>query len=326
MTHAQNFRTFSTWADVVGLVEGDRYLVVAPFFHAFGLKAGWLACLLRGAVIVPLATLDPARVREVVQAERITVLPGPPAVYQTLLEQGGLSGASLRLAVTGAANVPVELVRRMRDELGFRDVLTAYGLTECCGVATMCRREDDLDRVASTCGRAIPGVALRVVGADGAELPSGEAGEVEVSGYNVLSGYVDDPAATSAALHDGWLRTGDLGVLDADGYLRIVDRLKDLVIVGGFKVAPAEVEAVLRRHPAIADVAVVGAPDARLGEVTVAFYVARGSVTSDELWAFSREHMANFKVPRSFVPLDALPRNAGGKVLKTELRRGLVDR
>jgi acyl-CoA synthetase (AMP-forming)/AMP-acid ligase II len=293
---------------------------VNPFFHTFGYKAGLLACLLRGATVVPQAVFDVATTLRLVAAERITVLPGPPALYVSLLDHPDRDRydlSSLRVAVTGAAVVPVALVERMRAELAFRTVLTAYGLTECGGTATMCRPEDDAVTVATTSGRAIPGVEVRVVGR------AGEPGEVLLRGYGVMRGYFEDEAATKSTVDpDGWLHTGDVGVLDARGYLRITDRLKDMYIVGGFNVYPAEVEQVLARHPGVAEAAVVGVPDARLGEVGRAFVVARPGASPDpaELVGFCRERLANYKVPRSVVLVDSLPRNAGGKVVKSALR------
>lgn len=326
-THAQSLRAYGDWVAVTGLSEADRYLVVAPFFHCFGYKAGWLACLLSGAVCLPQPVFDVAQVLERIPKDRISVLPGPPALYETLLARPDLGLhdlSSLRLAVTGAAVVPVSLVHAMRDTLGFETVITGYGLTEATGIATMCRFDDDPETIAQTSGRPIPDVAVRVVDAEGAELPAGEPGAVEVRGYNVMAGYLDDPAATAEAITaDGWLKTGDIGVLNARGYLRITDRVKDMFLVGGFNAYPAEIEQALARHEAILDVAVIGVPDGRLGEVGMAFVVLRAGQSLDEsgLIAWSRGVMANFKVPRRVAFIEALPRNASGKVLKTELRK-----
>ena len=333
-THAQSLRTFATWAQIVGLTEGDRYLVVNPFFHTFGYKAGILACLMSGATIVPLPLFDVDRVLETVETEAITVLPGPPTLYQSILDHPARTGAdlsSLRLAVTGAAVVPVELVRRMASELAFSTVLTAYGLTESTGVVTMCRRGDPPEIIAGTSGRAIPGVEVRVIDDSGSRLPAGKPGEVVVRGYTVTAGYLDDPEATAQTIDAaGWLHTGDIGIQDDQGNLRITDRKKDMFIVGGFNVYPAEVEAVLSRHEAVAQVAVVGVPDERMGEVGQAFVVPRSDISDldalpGELLAWARREMANYKVPRSVTVVQSLPANASGKVLKTELRRMAVE-
>jgi HIP---CoA ligase len=327
-THAQSLRTFGTWSSVVGLGAGDRYLIVNPFFHTFGYKAGILACLMAGATVVPEAVFDAGAVMERIAAERISVLPGPPTLYQTLLHDPRRSEhdlSSLRLGVTGAAVVPVELVKAMGDELGFTTVLTAYGLTESCGTVTMCRRTDPPEIVAHTSGRAIPGLEVRAV-VDGQPVPTGEPGEIVVRGYTVMSGYWDDEEATAEAIDaDGWLHTGDVAVMDEAGNVTITDRLKDMYVVGGFNAYPAEIEALLRNHEGVAAVAVVGIPDARMGEVGCAYVVpaAPGS-DPDELGrsilSWSRGTMANYKVPRGVVLVDALPVNASGKVLKRELR------
>ncbi|HEU5033864.1 MAG TPA: FadD3 family acyl-CoA ligase [Mycobacteriales bacterium] len=325
-THAQTLQVFATWSDVVGLSAGDRYLVVNPFFHTFGYKAGIIACLLRGATIVPQPVFDVPATLELIARERISVLPGPPTLYQSILDHPDrhrFDLSSLRLAVTGAAIVPVALIERMRAELTFHTVLTAYGLTEATGTVTMCRRGDDPVTIATTSGRAIPDTEVRVVSTDNEPVPPGEAGEVVVRGYNVMRGYFEDPEATALAIDaDGWLHTGDIGVLDAAGNLRITDRLKDMYVVGGFNAYPAEIEQVLATHPAVAESAVVGVPDERLGEVGKAFVVPRpgAEVDIDELISFARERMANYKVPRSVEVVETLPRNASGKVLKFALR------
>jgi len=256
-----------------------------------------------------------------VQEHRITVLPGPPTIYQTILDHPSrrdFNLTSLRFAVTGAATVPVVLIERMQSELDFDIVLTAYGLTEASGFGTMCRTDDDPVTVATTCGRPIAGFELRIDSPD-----DGEAGEVLLRGENVMLGYLDDPAATAAAIDaDGWLHTGDIGTVDAAGNLTITDRLKDMYICGGFNVYPAEVEQVLARLPGVADAAVIGVPDERLGEVGRAFVVARPGADLDDTTVIShtRKHLANFKIPRTVVFLAELPRNAAGKVVKPVLR------
>jgi len=329
-THAQTLRVFETWADIVGLRAGDRYLVINPFFHTFGYKAGWVACLLTGATVIPQAVFDVPEAMDRIAEERITVLPGPPTLFQSILDHPDRAGhdlSSLRLAVTGAAVVPVELIRRMRHELTFQTVITAYGLTEATGTVTMCRPEDDPETIATTSGRAIPDTECRVVDDHGGEVAPGQPGEVVTRGYHVMRGYLDDPGATAEAIDaEGWLHTGDVGVMDDRGYLRITDRKKDLFIVGGFNAYPAEIEGILLRHPAVSQVAVIGIPDDRMGEVGMAFVVPRPGQTVDgaEVIAWAREQMANYKVPRRVEVVDALPLNASGKVLKTELRTRLA--
>jgi len=326
--HEQNVRAFTAWSEFVGLESGDRYLIVNPFFHAFGYKAGWLACVLTGARISPLAAFDAAAALDRIERERITVLPGPPTLFQSLLAHESLPRrdlSSLRLAVTGAATVPPALIEQMHDVLGFETVVTGYGLTESMGIVTMCRRGDSVERIALTCGVPIPGVEVRCVDEQGRTVQRGAAGEVLVRGYNVMRGYLDDPVATAEAIDaEGWLHTGDVGVLDAEGYLRITDRRKDMFIVGGFNCYPAEIEKIMAAHPDVAQVAVIGVPDPRLGEVGKAFVVRRAgaALEAGTLTAWCRDNMANYKVPRQVEFVDALPTNAAGKVQKFALRAG----
>jgi acyl-CoA synthetase (AMP-forming)/AMP-acid ligase II len=326
LTHAQTLRAYRDWSEVVGLREHDRYLIVNPFFHAFGYKAGWLASLMMGATVLPQSVLDPEQVFERIPRDGITVLPGPPTLYQTILNhpaRGEHDLSSLRLSVTGAAPTPVELILRMREELTFETIITGYGLTETCGIATMCRYDDDPETIANTSGRAIPGVDVRVVDDDGREVARGEPGEVVIRGYNVMRGYLDEPEETAATVDvDGWLHTGDVGVMDDHGYLRITDRTKDMFIVGGFNAYPAEIENLFLRHEKVAQAAVVGVPDERMGEVGMAFVVLRpgAEATPNELVEWSRAEMANYKAPRYVELVDELPLNAMGKVLKYELR------
>lgn len=326
ITHAQSLRCYDVWSELAGLREGDRYLIVNPFFHTFGYKAGIIACLLRGATMVPQPVFNVDTVLANIAAERISVLPGPPTLHQSLLDHPQRDHhdlSALRLVVTGAAVVPLQLVERLRGELRIATVLTAYGLSEASGLVTMCRRGDPAATIAETSGRAIPDTEVVIRDAEGRARPAGEVGEIAVRGHHVMRGYFEDPHETAKAITpDGWLLTGDVGFMDADGNLRITDRIKDMFIVGGFNAYPAEIEQLLGLHPDIADVAVVGIPDPRLGEVGKAYAVRRpgSTLTADDLIAWSRREMANYKVPRTVEFVPELPRNASGKVLKRELR------
>ena len=319
--HRQTIAVSAAWAQIGGVTAEDRYLVVNPFFHSFGYKIGIVVGLLTGATLYPVATFDLDATMDLIERERITVLPGAPTIFTSLLDAPGRAArdlSSLRLSITGAAVVPVVLIERMRaaapEGLGIDNVYTAFGMTEAV-VVTMCREGDPDELVATTCGRAIPGVETRI----------GDGGELLVRGDIVMLGYLDDPAATAEAIDaDGWLHTGDVGSLDDAGNLRITDRLKDMYISGGFNVYPAEIEQALARHPSVADVAVIGVPDERMGEVGKAFVVRRpdATVSADDVIAFARERLANYKTPRQVEFVDVLPRNAAGKVLKTALRDG----
>jgi acyl-CoA synthetase (AMP-forming)/AMP-acid ligase II len=261
-----------------------------------------------------------------VAEERITMLPGPPTVFQAILNHPDFASfdlSSLRLAVTGAAVVPVLIIRRMRDELRFENVVTGYGLTETTGTVSMCRHDDPPEVIAETVGRPLPGVEVRVVDDERRDVAQGQPGELLVRGFNVMKGYFNNPTATAEAIDaDGWLATGDVGLVDGGGNIRITDRKKDMFIVGGFNAYPAEIENALLGHPAVAQVAVVGVPDERLGEVGLAFVVARPgmAVDPDEVVAWCKPRLANFKVPRRVIVVDSLPLNPSGKVMKFVLR------
>jgi acyl-CoA synthetase (AMP-forming)/AMP-acid ligase II len=330
--HRATILAFSEWAKVVGLGEGDRYLIINPFFHTFGYKAGWMAAFLRGATVYPHQVFDADSVLKRIEAERITFLPGPPTLFLSMLAHPRLREfdiGSLNASCTGAAVVPPILITRMREELGFRIVTTAYGLTECGGCATLCDPADSAETIATTCGKALPGTEVRCADAEGRTVAVGEPGEVLLRGFHVMKGYFGDEVATRETIDsDGWLHTGDIGVMDERGYLRITDRLKDMFIVGGFNCYPAEIERVLSEHEAIAQVAMVGIPDERMGEVGCACVMLRPGNTLDEagLIAWSRERMANYKVPRHMLVFDGLPMNASNKVLKRELVKLAVAR
>jgi HIP---CoA ligase len=315
MNHQQTLRMYEEWATLADLREGDRYLQINPYFHTFGLKAGLITSFLRGATMLPVAVFDVDTVVDLIERERITMLPGPPTLYHSLLTVGDKSKlASLRAGVTGAADIPVELVRRIHEELPFQTLMTGYGLTEA-GNVTLSLPGDSFEDVATTAGVPCDGVEVRIA----------DDGEVLVRGYGVMQGYLDDPAATAQTIDgDGWLHTGDLGNFTDTGRLRIVGRKKDMFIVGGFNAYPAEIEGFLLSHPAVAQAAIIGVPDDRLGQVGKAFIVSspdyQGPISSEELIGWCRERMAGFKVPRSVQFLDSLPLNATGKVVKDLLR------
>ncbi|NDK88106.1 AMP-binding protein [Gordonia desulfuricans] len=314
--HRQTIAGSHAWGSNGRLSTADRYLMVNPYFHTFGYKAGILPSVLFGTTMVPLAVYSTSAAMDLVQSQRITVFPGAPTIFGTILddESGRATHdlSSLRLVVTGAAIVPVVLIERIQRDLGVDTVITAYGLTEASGFVSTCTPEDDDETVANTCGRAFEGMEIRL----------SDAGEVLARGAMVMRGYLDDPAATAATIDaDGWLHTGDIGTIDDDGNLKITDRLKDMYICGGFNVYPAEIEQTLARLDGVTESAVIGVPDERLGEVGRAYLTLRDGTDLDEerVIAFAKKHLANFKVPRSVVIVDAFPRNAAGKIVKREL-------
>jgi acyl-CoA synthetase (AMP-forming)/AMP-acid ligase II len=264
-----------------------------------------------------------------VEKHRINVMPGPPTLFQSLLSHKDFDREKLQTlnkATTGAAVIPTQLIKDMWEKLGLETIITAYGLSETCGLVTMCRRGDDAQTIATTSGRSIPNIEVAIFDSHGNVLPAMEPGEIVVRGYNVMRSYFENPIATAETIDsEGWLHTGDIGFLDTNDNLHITDRLKDMYISGGFNCYPAEIEQQLCQHPAIAQAAVIGTPDSRLGEVGAAFVISKNPYppADQEIISWCREVMANYKVPKQIFWVDTLPLNATGKILKTELRQQL---
>ncbi|MFJ3898731.1 FadD3 family acyl-CoA ligase [Streptomyces sp. NPDC090083] len=326
LSHGQSLRTYGWMAEEYTFGASDTFLVIPPFFHCFGYKAGWLASLMHGVTVIPMPVFDAGRALDLIARERVSILLGPPTIFHDLVHHPDRRAhdlSSLRVSMTGGTTVPEPLIRAMRTDLGFDIVMSAYGLTESTALVTTTRVGDSEETVARTTGSPIPGVRVRVVAADGLDVPTGLDGEILVRGHNVTRGYWDDPDATAATIDaEGWLHTGDIGRLDDDGRLAVVDRKKEMYIVGGFNAYPAEIEKLLLDCENVQQVAVIGVPDERLGEVGCAFVVAspERTPTETEVIAWARERMANFKVPRHVRFVGSLPRNASQKVLKDELR------
>ncbi|MBS7701217.1 MULTISPECIES: AMP-binding protein [unclassified Chelatococcus] len=326
LRHRQIVRVYSLWADGTGLTAGDRYLIIAPMFHSFGFKAGVVASILKGATMYPVQTFDAPKALEMIEAEKITVMGGPPTIFSSLLDLNKTAGrdiSSLRSVATGANMVSPQLIKALQQDVGVDIVVNAYGLTESSALVAMSRQDDPVELIATTAGRAIDGVEIRCADELDRPLPIGEAGEIQVRGHNVMSGYFEDAEETHKAFTvDGWLKTGDIGSLDEAGYLRIADRLKDMFIVGGFNCYPAEIEKLMLAYPGLREVAVIGVADDRMGEVGKAFVVPRDASTFDtgDFTAWCRKTMANYKVPRFVEVIEALPRNSMGKVQKFQLR------
>ncbi|MEV5558884.1 AMP-binding protein [Nonomuraea wenchangensis] len=325
LDHSQVLRGYWDWSEIVTLDEHDRYPVIAPFSHGFGLNAGLVACVLRRATMLPIPAFSPDALMSLISRERVTVLAGPPTLFHRILdelERGSWDVSSLRVAICGAAAVPASLITRLVERVGLERMINAYGLMEGT-VVSMTRAGDPIEVVAGTTGRPVPGIEVKVVDGDGKEVAPGERGEILQRGYGVMRGYWDDPVRTAEAVDaDGWLHTGDIGVLDERGNLAVVDRKKELYIVNGFNVSPAEVESLLLREGSPAQVAVVGVPDASAGEAGVAFVVPRpgARVVPEELIAWARANMSDYKVPKRVVVVDALPANVNGKIDKRALR------
>ncbi|MFD2469059.1 AMP-binding protein [Amycolatopsis silviterrae] len=322
---SQILRAYWDWAEVIRLGEGDRYPIVSPFAHGFGINAGLLVCVARGATMIPVPVFNPDAAFDLVENQRLSVLAGPPSLFARMLSRPDLPGrdlSSLRVAVVGAAAVPTDLVRSMHTEMGFEQVVNAYGLIEGSCVA-MTRRDDPPEVIAATAGRPMPGVEVRIVDDAGTPVSAGDRGEILLRGYGVMRKYWNAPDLTAAAVDgDGWLHTGDVGVLDASGNLSIVDRKKEMFISNGFNAYPAEIENLLLRYEALDQVAVVAVQDERQGETAWAFAVAADDAEPDEaaVIAWAKGAMSNYKVPRRVVFLPELPTTPNGKIDKAKLR------
>ncbi|GCD88180.1 class I adenylate-forming enzyme family protein [Nocardioides sp. LS1] len=300
----------------------DRCLLILPLFHVNGIVVSILSPLLVGASVVIAERFNPATFFETVEKVRPTFFSAVPTIYSMLAALPGEiqpDTSSVRFAVCGAAPAPAELLTKFEMRYGF-PLVEAYGLSEAtCGSAI---NPVDGIRKAGTVGLPFPGQELRIVSLDGTTLPQGEVGEVVVSGPNVMRGYLGRPEETAAVLTDGWLRTGDIGFLDEDGYLTIAGRSKDMIIRGGENIYPKEIEDVLAQHPDVVGAAVIGEPDEKWGEVVVAFVQLRpgASVEVESLKALCREHLSGYKRPTAIRVMEALPTNAVGKLDKNSLR------
>ena len=329
-THRQNILAYTRTCKLYGLRTGERINATLPFFHNFGLKIGFLGCVLLGGTCICDSTFDPAKLAALIDRERITFLPGTPTIFSALLSSEARHEhdiSSLRCCILGGSVVPVSLVENVRSEL-CEHIVAGYGLSELAGAISICPQGADARRVAEWSGRVIEGVEVRVVDDAGNDVEPGEQGEILARSECVMIGYLDDPGATSEAIDtDGWLHTGDIGIIDDEQFIRITDRKKDVYLVGGFNAYPAEIEGYLLRHPHIGQVAVIGAADDRLGEVGVAFVVPKpgSNIDPGEVIAWSKNNMANYKVPRQVIVVDDLPMNASMKVVKGELRRRLDE-
>jgi len=333
ITHAQSLIACAQQqACVTTLQPQDVFGVIYPFAHNAGYRAGWQAGLLSGVKIIPIRTYDPAELMALIERVGVTVLPAAPPIFQAMLDHEARSKydlSSLRYAGTGATTIPVRLIERMFDELGAAQVGTGYGLTEAAGSVSNTQPGDSPAIIATTTGRVLANLEVKLLDREGRQVPVGEPGEIAVRGPQVMTGYYEDPEATHEAFtSDGFLKTGDVGVFDAMGNLSITDRIKDMYIVGGFNCYPAEIEQQLGRLEGVRQVAVIGVADGRLGQVGRACIVKSAGSELDEarVIAWCRDQMANYKVPRSVEFIDQLPLNATGKIDKRVLRERAAGR
>ncbi len=316
------------------LTAADRACSPVPLYHCFGCVIGVICAMVRGAaLLVPAEYFDAQKTLDCLESEGATAIYGVPTMFIALIEHPSYASrdlSTLRTGVMAGAPCPVELMKRVIDDMGAREITIAYGMTECSPGATQTRPDDTLQRRVETVGIALPGAEIRVVSPEtGEACADGEQGEVCMRGHNVMLGYYDMPEATADAIDaEGWMHSGDLGVLDADGYLRITGRIKDMVIRGGENLYPREIEEVLYEHPAIEQAEVVGVPDDRFGEELCAcLRLHEGAAASaEELRAFCAERLAHFKVPRYIMFVDSFPTTVSGKVQKFVLRDIAVER
>ncbi|MBB4155085.1 acyl-CoA synthetase (AMP-forming)/AMP-acid ligase II [Sphingomonas jinjuensis] len=327
MTHAQSIVACDHQARALGARSDDVLGALFPFAHNAGYRSAWQTSLLLGMRIDPIDVVNPDDLLQFVQANRTTLLPAVPTVYQSLIEHPArrdMDLSSLRVAMTGGTMVPMQLIFQIREQLGIPHIVNAYGMTETAGNISYTRAGDSDEVIARTVGRPLENLEVRIVDDNMRPLARDMVGQIAVRGFQVTHGYLNDAPATARSMtQDGFLLTGDIGLLGADGNLRITDRLKDMYICGGFNCYPAEVEEVFRKMPGVWQAAVVGMDDARLGQVGRAFIVAEPGLrlNEQEVIAWARENMAGYKVPRVIRFLDALPLNALGKVSKDELRQ-----
>ena len=322
LSHDNLLSNAAACARVIEVNANDRFLTVLPLFHSFGATVCMILPMILGAHSVLLPRFNPTEVLQALSSYKITVFAGVPAMYGVLLNVRDLSGmdfAALRLCVTGGAPCPPKFIAAFRERFGAL-LIEGYGPTEASPVVSV-NPVHGGEKIGST-GPAIPDVELRIADDRGGWLPVGEVGEVCVRGPNVMRGYWQAPEATAETIRDGWLFTGDMGRLDEDGYLTIVDRKKDMIIVSGMNVYPREVEDVIYQLPAVGDCAVVGEPSERRGEDVKAFVVLKEGQTlnEEEVLEHCRQYLASFKLPRTVVFAQDLPRSGTGKILKRALR------
>ncbi len=332
LTHHNILNNARSVADVLGYTHNDRVCIPVPLYHCFGMGLGTLGCVAAGATMVyPAESFAADPTLDAIAEERCTSIYGVPTMFIAMLESprfGDLDLSSLRTGIMAGAPCPIEVMKRVVTDMHAQEMTIAYGMTETAPVSTMTRRSDDVDRRTSTVGTALPHVEVKIVDpVTGATVPTGMPGELCSRGYLVMAGYWEDVVATDAAIdHGGWMHTGDLAVMDVDGYVNIVGRSKDMVIRGGENIYPREIEEVLFQHPALASAQVIGVPDARMGEELMAWVTFRDgeAATEDELRAFCRERLAHFKVPRYWKITSEFPMTVTGKVQKFKMRETAI--
>ena len=317
----------------MGFTDKDVLVIPVPLYHCFGMVMGTLGCIATGATMVfPSEGFEPKATLSAIAEEKATAVYGVPTMFSAQLDHPEFKSfdtSSLRTGIMAGAPCPIELMKRVVGEMGVREVTIAYGMTETSPVSFQSHTDDPLDRRVTTVGRIHPHVEVKIVGPDGETVPAGQSGEILTRGYSVMLGYWDDRANTAAAIDiDGFMHTGDLGVIDAEGYCNIVGRVKDMVIRGGENVYPREVEEFLYRHPAVQIVQCFGVPDARYGEELCAWIVLKpgASASAEEIRAFAQGQIAHYKIPRYIEFVAEVPMTVTGKAQKFRMREAMVAR
>jgi fatty-acyl-CoA synthase len=331
LTHRNIVNNAANVTATMRFTPADRLCIPVPLYHCFGMVMGTLGCVAQGATMVfPGEGFDPLATLAAVQQERCTALYGVPTMFGAMLDHPDFARfdlASLRTGIMAGAPCPIAVMQRVVDRMHMREVTIAYGMTETSPVSFQSHTDDPLDKRVTTVGRIHPHLEVKLVGPDGATVPRGAVGELCTRGYSVMQGYWDEPERTAEAVDgDGWMHTGDLATLDAEGYCNIVGRVKDMLIRGGENVYPREVEEVLYQHPAVAVAQVFGIPDPKYGEEVCAWIVTKpgAAVGAEELVAFCRDRLAHFKVPRVVRFRDSLPMTVTGKAQKFLMRAEMV--
>ncbi|KIL31142.1 AMP-binding protein [Bacillus subtilis] len=332
LTHFNVINNAANIAECMALTSQDRMCIPVPFFHCFGCVLGVLACVSVGAAMIPVQEFDPVTVLKTVEKEKCTALHGVPTMFIAELHHPDFDAydlSTLRTGIMAGSPCPSEVMKAVIERMGMKDITIAYGQTEASPVITQTRANDSFIRRVETTGRALPHTEVKIVEPGTCqEVQRGMQGELCTRGYHVMKGYYKDKDATRKAInHDGWLFTGDLAVMDEDGYCRITGRLKDMLIRGGENIYPREIEEFLYRHPAVLDVQVVGVPDAKFGEEAAAWIKLKGgkSVSPDELKAYCKGKIARHKIPRYVIFTDDYPMTASGKIQKYKLREKTIE-
>ncbi|GCL65965.1 AMP-binding protein [Pseudaquabacterium pictum] len=331
LTHRNILNNGFFVGEAIRLTEADRLCIPVPLYHCFGMVMGNLGCLTHGATMVyPAEAFDPLAVLQTVQDERCTALYGVPTMFIAELDHPRFAEfdiGSLRTGIMAGSPCPIEVMKRVQAQMHMTEVTIAYGMTETSPVSTQSAVDDPLDKRVSTVGRVQPHLEVKIADEQGRPVPVGTTGELCTRGYSVMQGYWGDPAKTAEAVDaEGWMHTGDLATMDAEGYVNIVGRLKDMVIRGGENVYPREIEEFLYRHPAVQDVQVVGVPDVKYGEELCAWIKLRdgAAATPDEIRDFCRGQIAHYKIPRHIRFVDGFPMTITGKIQKYVMRQETI--